>query len=141
MRKITLMLAVLLLLLPGCGSSDIPQIEDYNWIMTSVQSQEKEGQVIAYGEGGSSTLPSAKLVKLSCKADKGNLTLMDHTNGKSYQGSYKFIERDPKSSIYKIVLEGKEGIAVVAMTSYLDGRQDPTFIISLDDYTVNFIGK
>ena len=45
--------------------------------------------------------------------------------------------------IFSGTVEGKKGYAVVAMTTYLDGSQDPTFIINLGpgDYTVNFFAE
>ena len=40
-----------------------------------------------------------------------------------------------------VVVDGKEGMAVVAMTSYHDGSQEPTFIINLGDYTINLFAE
>ena len=50
-------------------------------------------------------------------------------------------QKDPPSSIYEVVVDGKEGMAVVAMTTYHDGSQDPTFIINLGDYTINLVAE
>ena len=83
MRKIGLLLAILLLFLTECGNGNVPKIEDYAWVMISVQSKDAEGQAIAYGERGSSTLASAKQVDLTCEAENGNLTLIDQTNDKT----------------------------------------------------------
>ena len=140
MKKLVLCLVVLLFL-TGCSNGNVPRIEDYNWIMTSVQSKETNGQVVAFGDRGSSTLASAKQIKLACTAQNGNLTFSDQTNHTTYTGTYKLSETDPQSSIYQIVVEGKEGVAVVAMTSYQDGSKEPTFIFNLDEYTVNFFAK
>ena len=141
MRKISLLLALSLLFLSGCSSEHVPTVEDYSWIMTSVQSMDADGQVIAFGERGSSTLASAKQVDLTCEAENGNLTLTDQTNDKTYGGTYKLTQKDPQSSIYEVVVDGKEGMAVVAMTTYHDGSQDPTFIINLGDYTINLVAE
>ena len=119
----------------------MPKIEDYNWVMTSVQSMETEGQAIAYGERGSSTLDTAKQIEMFCRAQNGKLTVTDQTNNKIYTGTYKFNGTDPQSSVYEVVIAGKEGMAVVAMTTYHDGSQNPTFIISLGDYTINFFAE
>lgn len=140
MKKLVLCLVVLLFL-TGCSNGNVPRIEDYNWIMTSVQSKETNGQVVAFGDRGSSTLASAKQIKLACTAQNGNLTFSDQTNHTTYTGTYKLSETDPQSSIYQVVVEGKEGVAVVAMTTYQDGSKEPTFIINLDEYTVNFFAK
>ena len=83
MGKISLLLALSLLFLSGCSSEHVPTIEDYSWIMTSVQSMDADGQVIAFGERGSSTLASAKQVDLTCEVENGNLTLIDQTNDKT----------------------------------------------------------
>ena len=141
MRKISVLLALSLLFLSGCRGEHVPTIEDYSWIMTSVQSMDADGQVIAFGERGNSTLASAKQVDLTCEAENGNLTLADQTNDKTYGGTYKLTQKDPQSSIYEVVVDGKEGMAVVAMTTYHDGSQDPTFIINLGDYTINLVAE
>ena len=141
MRKIYLLMALLLLILAGCSNSNAPKIEDYNWVMTSVQSMDTGEQAIAYGERGSSTLDSAKQIELICCAEDGNLTLTDQTNDETYTGTYTMNETDTQSSIYEIVLDGNEGMAVVAMTTYHDGSQEPTFIINLGDYAINFFAE
>ena len=141
MKKLVLCWLVVLLFLTGCSNSNVPQIEDYNWIMTSVQSKETNGQAVAFGDRGTSTLASAKQIEMTCTAQNGNLTFNDQTNHKTYTGTYKLSETDPQSSIYQVVVEGKEGVAVIAMTTYQDGSEEPTFIINLDEYTVNFFAK
>lgn len=140
MKKSILLLSLLLLILSGC-SSNIPKVEDYDWIMASVQSISADGQVIAYGEPENSTLDSIKQIELACKAENGNLTLTDQTNGKTYTGTYQLSKMSKQSSIYEVVVNGKEGMAVVAMTTYQNGSQKPTFIISLCDYAINFFAK
>ncbi len=140
MKKSILLLSLLLLILSGC-SSNIPKVEDYDWIMASVQSISADGQVIAYGEPENSTLDSIKQIELACEAENGNLTLTDQTNGKIYTGTYQLSKMSKQSSIYEVVVNGKEGMAVVAMTTYQNGSQKPTFIISLCDYAINFFAK
>ena len=143
MKKIILLLvlAIFLLFLIGCRNDHVPRIEEYNWVMTSVQSMDADGRVIAFGERGSSTLSSAKLVELTCTAENGQITLIDQTNSKTYVGTYKRTQTDPSSSIYEVVVNGKEGHAVVAMTSYHDGSQEPTLIIDFGEYTINFFAQ
>lgn len=140
MKKAGLLL-VLLLILTGCGSSKVPQIEDYTWVMTSVQSVEAGGQAVAYGERGSSTLETAKQIVLLCRAEEGSLTLIDQTNRKTYTGTYQISKDSPQGTIYEVTIEGQEGYAAAAMTTYQDGSQDPTLIFNLGDYAVNFFAE
>ena len=140
MKRAGLLLALLLMLLTGC-SSKTPKIDEYTWVMTSVQSMEAGGQAVAYGEKGSSTLEGAKQIELVCEAQGGNLTLTDRTSDRTYTGTYQQSQRDSKSTIYEVNVDGTNGMAVAAMTTYLDGTQDPTLIFNLGDYTVNFFAK
>lgn len=140
-KLLTLWLAVLLLLFTGCSNHQIPYIEEYNWVMTSVQSMDANGQAIAFGEDGSSTLSSAKLIELTCTAENGQITLIDQTNRKTYEGTYKLTQTDSQSFIYEVDVDGKKGHAVVAMTTYHDGCQEATFIMNLGEYTINFFAQ
>lgn len=140
MKRAGLLLALLLVLLTAC-SSKAPKIDEYTWVMTSVQSMEAGGQAVAYGEGGSSTLEGAKQIELVCEAQGGNLTLTDRTNDRTYTGTYQQSQKDSKSTIYEVNVDGTSGVAVAAMTTYQDGTQDPTLIFNLGDYTVNFFAK
>lgn len=140
MKRAGLLLALLLVLLTGC-SSKTPKIDEYTWVMTSVQSMEAGGQAVAYGEKGSSTLEGAKQIELVCEAEGGNLTLTERTNDRTYIGTYQQSQRDSKSTIYEVDVDGTSGVAVAAMTTYQDGTQDSTLIFNLGDYTVNFFAK
>lgn len=140
MKKTGLLLVFLLVLLTGCASK-APKIDEYSWVMTSVQSMEAEGQAVAYGERGSSTLEGAKQIELLCEAKDGKLTLTDRTNDRTYTGTYQQSQRDPKSTIYEVEVDGTTGMAAVAMTTYQDGSQDPTLIFNFGDYAVNFFAE
>lgn len=140
MKRAGLLLALLLVLLTGC-SSKTPKIDEYTWVMTSVQSMEAGGQAVVYGEKGSSTLEGAKQIELVCEAQGGNLTLTDRTSDRTYTGTYQQSQRDSKSTIYEVDVDGTSGVAVAAMTTYQDGTQDPTLIFNLGEYTVNFFAK
>ena len=140
MKRLSVLLCLLLLLLAGCGSTDstVPKIEDYSWQMTTAQSIEAEGQAVAYGPGNDSTLETAVEILLSCTAADGTITLTDETNGQTYSGTYKLTETDQQTSTYEVTVGETEGMAVVSMTTFHDDSQTPTFIISLSDYALNF---
>lgn len=140
MKRLSVLLCLLLLLLTGCGSKDstVPKIEDYSWQMTTAQSMEVEGQAVAYGPGNDSTLETAVEILLTCTVADGTITLTDETNGQTYSGTYKLTESDQQTSTYEITVGETEGMAVVSMTTYHDDSQTPTFIISLGDYALNF---
>lgn len=139
MKKCFLILP-LLLLLASCGESSIPEIDTYTWEMTSVQSGEDNGRVIAYGERWSDTavLDDAAELDMNCTAKDGLLTLIDLSNQNTYNGTYTFRSSNSDGSIYDVELDGKEGIAVIGVTTYSDDTSDPTLIINLGDFTINF---
>lgn len=142
MKRLSVIMILALLFSAGCCKTEenVPKIEDYEWRMFSVQSME-DGQGLAYGECGGSTSETAKQIELTCAAKNGNLTITDKTNTKTYSGTYSLAEKSSQASIYEIVIEGMEGMAVVSMTTYQNGKEEPTFIISLEDYAVNFYAK
>ena len=140
MKRLSVLLCLLLLLLTGCGNKDgtVPKIEDYSWQMSTAQSIEAEGQAVAYGPGNDSTLETAVEILLTCTAADGTITLTDEANGQTYSGTYKLTETDQQTSTYEVTVGETEGMAVVSMTTYHDDSQTPTFIISLGDYALNF---
>ena len=140
MKRLSVLLCLLLLLLAGCGSKEsaVSKIEDYSWQMTTVQSMEAEGQAIAYGPGNDSTLDTAVEILLTCAATDGTITLTDETNGQTYSGTYKLTETEQQTSTYEVTIGETDGMALVSMTTYHDDSQAPTFIISLGDYALNF---
>ncbi len=138
MKKIFSLLIAATIFLCGCTGFNVPQIEEFSWLMVSVQSHEGLGQIIAYGPRGSETSESARFCELVCNAKNGVISMQDKTNGKFYTGTYELQGKDPRSSNYKITIEGQEGIAVVAMTTYHDKTQDPTFIINLEGHSIKF---
>lgn len=141
MKKSFVLTVILLLLLTACGNTAVPAIDECSWVMSSVQSGAVHGQAIAYGERGSSTLSYAEKTELICNAENGKLTVEDKTNNKTHYGTYKLDYTDPKSAVYDVSLDGKQGKAVVAMTTYYDKTQEPVLIISIDDYAINFFAK
>lgn len=142
MKRISAVVIFALLLISGCSknNANVPKIEEYEWMMFSVQSME-DGQALVYGKRSSSTLDTTKQMELTCTADNGSLTITDKTNNKSYSGTYKLTETSSQSNIYEVVVNGMEGMAVVSMTTYRNGEDEPTFIISLEEYSINFYAE
>lgn len=127
-----------ILLLCGCGKSNVPPIDSFTWEMVSVQSAADNGASIVYGESGLGTADDAVLLDMICTAENGVLTIMDNTNQLSYSGTYSIKDRDPESTLYDVVIEGNNGFAVTGTTSYLDESTTPTLIINLNEYVINF---
>jgi len=128
------------LLLTACGNSDIPKIDEYTWKMTSIQSSESNGGVIAYGELWSADTGEVGAVEIDmiCTAKEGILTLIDRTNEATYTGNYMVSRENPDGAIYNVTLNGQEGVAVTGMTTYSNETKEATFIINLGEYTINF---
>lgn len=145
MKKIKLLSVIsifaLCLLFFGCTAEEPPEIEDFVWNLTSVQSGEKQGQVIAYGKGTENVWENADEINMELKAKDGKVTLTNKETGKVYRGEYSVSDKSPDSIAYNVMLEDKQGMAVCAMTTYSDGSQKPTFIINMGDYTLNFYSK
>lgn len=66
------------------------------------------------------------------------LTLLDETNNKTYTGEYKELDDNFESTIYEITINETQGTAVASTMEYNDGKEIPTLIITLGDYTLNF---
>lgn len=128
----------------GCTHVVYPErgsltIESHEWVMHMVQSMEKNGQIVAYGADYAGTVPQdAVTVALSCQAANGQLTLQDATKGQTYQGSYELMESSAVSTVYKITIEEKRGTAVVSATTYADGSQTTTLIMSFENTAIHF---
>jgi len=136
-----MMLTVLAFTFSACGNDAI-KIEDYEWKMRTVMSNDMEledsaGVVLAVGEKDE-MYPDAKIVDLTLVAKDGKLTITDATNNKSYEGTYKATKATPKGTDYEVTIDGKEGFATVAMTEYYEGDDEPTLPINLGDYSIYF---
>lgn len=143
LKRLIPFLFLFALLLTGCATdadsnANTPAIDQYSWQMTSAQSEDAEGQAIAYGPGGTSTLDTAVEIILTCSAENGKFLFTDETNETTYTGVYELTDTSQESLIYEVAVGETEGMAVVAMTTYHDDSQMPTLIISLGDYSLNF---
>lgn len=143
MKRWIVLFCLMIFMLTGCSNeknavSDAPKIEDYSWVMTTIQSSEDDGQIIAHAVDTVGVPENSVEIVLKCSAANGELSLTDETNSKSYKGTYKLTDANQETRIYEVVLNNVEGIAVVSMTKYEDKSQTPTFIIRFEDYSINF---
>ena len=142
MKKLTssiLLLTILILSLSACGAEKV-KIEDYEWRMRTVMTNNNDDFVYAVGEPDE-VYPDAKVVNLSLVAKDGKLTITDATNNKTYEGTYSVEDKTPDGTNYKVTIDGKEGYATVAMTKYYDGTEEPTLPINLGDYSIYFYAE
>ncbi len=141
-KAFSLFLIALLLVLPlsSCNLGG-PEIEDYEWHMR-VAMHIEDGVVMydAVGEQDAAH-PDAKVIKMTLLAKNGQVTITDNTNGTTYEGVYTVSGRNPGGTDYYITVDGKMGNAAVAMTTYLDGREEPTLPISLGGYSLYFYAE
>ena len=124
--------------------ADVAAIEDYEWKMRTVMSndietaQYQDELVIAVGEADE-LYPDAKIVDLTLIAKDGEITITDTTNGKTYNGTYEVQKKTPKGTDYEIIIDGVTGYATVSPTEYYDGSEIPTLPINIDGYSMYFI--
>ena len=137
-----LVLSALTFLFCGCGA-DKPEIEDCEWTMRYAMHTE-DGTVVmdaTENEVPPDAYPNAKTVKLTLVAKDGIITVTDMTNNKIYTGSYTVDGKNPEGTDYKVIIDGTEGNATVAMTTFADGTKEPTLPINLGIYSLYFYGK
>ena len=127
----------------ACGG-DVVAIEDYEWKMRTVMSNDIEDAqyqdelVIAVGEVDELYL-DAEIVDLTLITKDGEITITDTTNGKTYNGTYEVQQKTPKGTDYELIIDGVTGYATVAPTEYYDGSEIPTLPINIDGYSMYFI--
>ena len=145
MRKLVCVLLALIFVLGlSACNSDVVVIEDYEWKMRTVMSndieaaQNEDELVVAVGEADE-LYPDTKIVDLKLVAKDGTITLSDETNSKTYTGTYKVQKKTPKGTDYEVTIDGIEGYATVAPTEYYDGSEVPTLPINLGEYSLYFI--
>ena len=142
--SILLLAATLMFALSACGMGN-PKIEDYEWKMRTVMSNDIEladsdEVVLAVGKPNE-IYPDAKIVDLTLVAKDGKLTITDATNSKTYEGTYKVAKKTPNGTDYEITIDGKTGYATVAMTKYYDGTEEPTLPINLGTHSIYFYAE
>lgn len=141
MKKILSLLLLLTFLcacLSACGK---PQIEDYEWKMRTVMHIDGSRLIVDAVSEADPARPEAKVIEMTLTAKDGKLTLTDHTNEKTYEGTYTLTQKTPEGADYTVTLDGKSGYATVAMTTYADGKESPTLPINLEGYALYFYAE
>ena len=135
-----MLIAVLTITLSACGMGKV-KIEDYEWKMRTIMHGEDNQVVVdAVGEDDPAH-PEAKIIDMTLTAKDGKITITDHTNNKIYEGTYTVEQKTPAGTDYKVTIDGKEGYATVAMTTYADGTEEPTLPINLGTHSIYFYAE
>ena len=138
--SIIILIATLTIVLSACGMGKV-KIEDYEWKMRTIMHGE-DNQVIVDAVGDDDPAhPEAKIIDMTLIAKDGKITITDNTNDKTYPGTYKVRQRTPGGTDYKVTIDGVEGYATVAMTTYSDGSEEPTLPINLGTYSIYFYAE
>ena len=138
--SILILIATLTIALSACGMGKV-KIEDYEWKMRTIMHGE-DNQVVVDAVGEYDTAhPEAKIVEMTLVAKDGKITITDHTNNKTYEGTYKVEQKTPAGTNYEVTIDGKEGYATVAMTTYADGTEEPTLPINLGTHSFYFYAE
>ncbi len=138
--SILILIATLTIALSACGLGKV-RIEDYEWKMRTIMHGEDNQVVVdAVGEDDPAH-PEAKVIDMTLTAKDGKITITDNTNNKTYEGTYTIEQKTPAGTDYKVAIDGKEGYATVAMTTYADGTEEPTLPINLGTHSIYFYAE
>ena len=132
-----LLITMLIFVFVSCHSEKTV-IEGYEWKMRSVMHAENDCLIVDAASEENVAHPEAKIVDMMLVARDGEITLTDLTNQKKYKGSYSVSGKNPKGTDYRVIIDGKEGFATVAMTTYSNGTEEPTLPINLGEYSIYF---
>ncbi len=131
-----LCICIVALVFTSCGNNEI-KIEDYEWQLRTAMNIKAEGLVVAVGEKDEA-YPDAKIVDVVLTAKDGELIIEDKTNNETYKGAYEEMYVTPNSEDYKVIIEGEDGYATVAYTTYDDGTKELTLPITVGGYDLYF---
>ena len=143
-KLIALFCTVIFAVTLSACNADVVEIEDYEWKMRTVMSNDTEAAqyqdelVVAVGEADE-LYPEAEIVDLTLTAKDGEITITDNTNGMTYNGTYEVMQKTPKGTDYEIIIDGVTGYATVSPTEYYDDSEIPTLPINIDGYSLYFI--
>ena len=138
--SILLLAATLMFALSACGMGK-PKIEDYEWKMRTIAHIEGEQVVYDAAAEEITVHPEATIIEMTLVAKDGKITITDVTNNKTYEGTYKVEQKTPAGTDYKVTIDGKEGYATVAMTTYADETEEPTLPINLGTHSIYFYAE
>ena len=143
-KLIALFCTVIFAVTLSACNADVVEIEDYEWKMRTVMSNDTEAAqyqdelVVAVGEADE-LYPDAEIVDMTLTAKDGEITITDSTNDKTYSGTYEVQQKTPKGTDYEIIIDGVPGYATVSPTEYYDDSEIPTLPINIDGYSLYFI--
>jgi len=113
-----------------------PTLENRTWVLFTAQ---KSGVVVAHHkdydllDDTSGLFGASKSTKLICQAKDGKLVLIDKTNNKTYEGTYKNTDGFSlfkQFKTYKVTIDGVEGTANIS--------SNKTLFVSVGGYSLNF---
>ena len=113
-----------------------PTLENRTWVLFTAQ---KSGVVVAHDKGydlsgdTSGLFGASKPIELICEAEDGKLVLIDKTNNKTYEGTYKNTDGFSlfkQFKTYEFVIDGVEGTANIS--------SNKTLFVSVGGYSLNF---
>ena len=140
--KTSISIVALLLLLISVTASftscNSVKIENYEWKMSTVMHGENDTLVVDAVISQDTVHSDARVIDMTLVANDGKLVINDITNNVEYEGTYSVESKTPEGTNYKITINGKTGYAGVAMTTYDDGRKEPTLPINLGEYSLYF---
>ena len=116
-------------------------MDDYEWKMRYVMHGENEQLIVDAVSAEDCAHPEARMIEMTLVAKDGRITITDITNNKTYEGTYTVEQKTPAGTDYKITIDGKEGYATVAMTTYADGTEEPTLPINLGTHSIYFYAE
>lgn len=120
----------------------MPKLENRTWLLSYAQQAEAPRFVVAHNDSydfsndESGLFELSKPIELTCEAKDGKLLLIDKTNGKTYEGTYKVdSDRFGKFRVfakksYTVVIDGLEGTANLS--------SNRTLFVSIGGYYLNF---
>ena len=115
---------IFLFSLTGCKQKEKTTIESNEWILSTIQSSEQNGEIIAYNPNDNTVIVPEDAIKIEllCSAKDKGLTLFDKTNNTTYTGEYKELDDNFETTIYEITINETQGTAVTSTTEYNDGK-------------------
>lgn len=136
-----IIVAILSLSLVGCNNNRIP-IDECTWEFISAISENsvKSGYSVAESVNKMPEVPDKRVKYIACtmNAGDGSFSITDKTNGLTFGGTYSLQSSQPEATNYIITINEVEGLAVTGTTTYADGRETKTLIISISGYTLTF---